>query len=147
MEVEYQFTSCAFMAKRAQKEGGLEISFAQKNKWEKDWPRYWFYVKTPDVVPKTGPKVKKYPFASIMGEMKPSTRVRPPLEVDAERATCDTAFGKACCFSRGRDLVEEMVVSNFWPLGKHRPQMTLVRMKLLVFGSAEGEFYPCFYLT
>ena len=36
VEVEYQFTSCVFMAKRAQKEGGLEISFAQKNKWEKD---------------------------------------------------------------------------------------------------------------
>ena len=32
VEVEYQFTSCAFMAKRAQKDGGLEISFAQKNK-------------------------------------------------------------------------------------------------------------------
>jgi len=25
--------------------------------------------------------------------------------------------------------------------------MTLVRMKLLVFGSVEGEFYPCFYPT
>ena len=25
--------------------------------------------------------------------------------------------------------------------------MTIVRMKLPVFGSAEGEFYPCFYLT
>ena len=33
------------------------------------------------------------------------------------------------------------------PLGKHRPWMTLVRMKLLVFSSAEVEFYPCFYLT
>ena len=28
MDVEYQFASCAFMAKRAQKDGGLEISFA-----------------------------------------------------------------------------------------------------------------------
>ena len=27
VEVEYQFASCAFMAKRAQKDGGLEISF------------------------------------------------------------------------------------------------------------------------
>ena len=25
--------------------------------------------------------------------------------------------------------------------------MTIVRMKLPIFGSAEGEFYPCFYLT
>ena len=104
-------------------------------------------MKTLGVVPKTGPKVNKCPFASIMGEMKPSTYVRPPSEVDAERAACDAAFGKAYCFSRGRDLVEEMVVSNFWPLGKHRPWMTLVRMKLPVFGSTEGEFCPCFYLT
>ena len=78
-------------------------------------------MKTLGVVPKTGPRVKKYPFASTMGGMKPSTRVRPPTEVDAERAVCDAAFGKACRFSAGHDLVEEMVVSNFWPLGKHRP--------------------------
>ena len=73
------------MAKRAQKDGGLEISFTQKNKWEKVWRRYWFYVKTPGVVAKTRPRVKKYPFASTMGDMKPSTRVRHPAEVDAER--------------------------------------------------------------
>ena len=102
----------------------MEISFAQKNKWEKDWPWYWFYVKTPGVVPKIGLKVKKYPFASTMGDMKPLTHVRPPMEVDAERAACDAAFSKACRFSRGHDLVEEMVVSNFWPLGKHSPRMT-----------------------
>ena len=104
-------------------------------------------MKTPGVIPKTGPKVKKYPFASIIGEMKPSTRMRTPSEVDAERAACDAAFAKACRFSEGRDLVEEVVVSNFWPLGKHRPRMTLVRMKLPVFGSAEREFCPCFYLS
>ena len=70
-------------------------------------------MKTLGVVPKTGPKVKKYPFASIMGEMKPSTHVRPPSEVDAERAPCDAVFGEACYFSRGSDFVEEMVLSNF----------------------------------
>lgn len=32
VDVEYQYGSCAFMAKRSQKDGGLEISFAQKNK-------------------------------------------------------------------------------------------------------------------
>ena len=101
-------------------------------------------MKTPCVVPKTGLKVKKCPFALIMGEMKPSTRVRPPSEVDAERAACDATFVKAYHFSGGRDLVEEMVVSN---LGKHRPWMTLVRMKLPVFGSVEGAFCPSFYLT
>jgi len=36
VEVEYQFASYAFIAKRAQKDGGLEISFVQKNNWVKD---------------------------------------------------------------------------------------------------------------
>jgi hypothetical protein len=31
-------------------------------------------------------------------------------------------------------------------LGNHRPKFTFVRMKLPVFGSTEGEFYPCFNL-
>lgn len=82
-----------------------------------------------------------------MGDMKPLTLVRPPPEVDAKQAAGDVALGKAYRFSGDRDLVEEIVVANFWPLGKHRPRMTLVRMKLPVFGSVEGEFYPCFYLT
>ena len=33
---EAQFGSCTFMAKRSQKEEKLEISFAQRNKWDKD---------------------------------------------------------------------------------------------------------------
>jgi hypothetical protein len=43
-------------------------------------------------------------------------------------------------------FVEEMVVSNFWPLGKYRPEMKLVKMKLPVFGSEKGEFVPYFNL-
>lgn len=146
VKTELQFASCAFMVKRSQKYGGLEISFTQKNKWEKDWTRYWFYVKTPGVVLKTGPKVKKYPFASIMGVMKPCTHVGPPAEIDEDRAACDIAFAKAYHFFRARDLVEEMVASNFWPLGKNRPEMKLVKMKLPVFGSEDGEFCPSFFL-
>jgi hypothetical protein len=103
-------------------------------------------VKTPGVTLMVEPKIKFFPFASSIVEMKPSTHVTPPAEVDAQRAACDGAFAKACRFSGGRDLVEEMVVPNFWPHGKHRPKFTLVRMKLLVFGSTEGEFYPCFNL-
>jgi hypothetical protein len=84
VEVEYQFASCAFMAKRSQKDGGLEISYAQKNKCEKDWQRYWFYVMTLGVTPKVEPKIKFFPLTSSMVEMKPSTRVTPPAEVDAQ---------------------------------------------------------------
>ena len=75
-------------------------------------------MKTLGVIPKTGPRVKKYPFASTMGDMKPSTHVRPPAEVDAERVACNAAFGKACRFFRGCDLVEKMAVSNFLAFGE-----------------------------
>lgn len=78
--------------------------------------------------------------------MRPCYRVRPLTAVDAERAACDAAFAKACRYSSGRDIVEEMVLSEFWPLGKYRPEMTLVKMKLLVFGSEDGEYVPCFKL-
>ena len=86
-------------------------------------------MKTPGVTPKTGQKVKKCPFASTMGDMKPSTRVRLPAEIDDAQAACDAAFAKACRYSGGRDLVEEMVASNFWPLGKNSH---LIRLKLRI---------------
>lgn len=135
-----------FMAKRSQKGRGLELSYAQTNKWEKDWTKYWFYVATPGVVPRSGLKVRTFPFASTMTKMKPCCRVRPPTEVDGDRAACNESFAKACRFSSGRDIVEEMIVSKFWPLGKYRPEINLVKMKLPVFGSAEGEYVPCFKL-
>jgi len=40
VKLKSQFASYTFMAKRSQKDGGLEISFAPKNKWEKDWACY-----------------------------------------------------------------------------------------------------------
>ena len=41
-----EYGSYAFMPKRNKKGEKLEISFAQKNKWSKDWMQYWFYVRT-----------------------------------------------------------------------------------------------------
>ena len=49
-------------------------------------------------------------------------------------------------FSEVTTFVEEMVSSNFWPLGKFRLEMKLVKMKLPVFNSEEGEFVPYFNL-
>ena len=37
------------MPKRNKKWEKLEISFGQKNKWNKDWMQYWFYVRTGDM--------------------------------------------------------------------------------------------------
>lgn len=43
--------------------------------------------------------------------------------------------------------MEEMVASRFWLLAKeNRPKMTLEKVKLLVFGEAEGNWFPHFGL-
>jgi hypothetical protein len=43
-ELVAQYGSCAFMAKRQQEGSRLEISYYQKNKWDWDWMKYWFYL-------------------------------------------------------------------------------------------------------
>jgi hypothetical protein len=59
-----------------------------------------------------GTKIVRYPLASVMSEMKPLSKVAPGEEMMPEREACDRAFALACRYSRGRDLVEEMVASN-----------------------------------
>jgi hypothetical protein len=59
-----------------------------------------------------------YPLASIMSEMSLLCQVAPLAWVSTERRSCDKAFALACRYSRGRDLVKEMVAANYWPLGQ-----------------------------
>jgi len=141
VDVEFQFGSCTFMPKR---KGNLELSYAQKNKWETGWTDYWFYVRVPGVRIRDQPDSRSWPLAFKRGEMDPFTRVEPTGAMDAERLKCDEAFGKACRYSSGRDLVEEMVAASFWPLEKRAKPLVLKKMRLPVFGSAEGEYVPCF---
>ena len=96
------------MAKRQQSDPRLEISYYQKNKSDKEWMQYWFYVRTSGVTSTgdDGRKTTRYPLASVMSEMKPSTRVAPSSEVSLPRAACDKAFAMAYHYSGGRDLVE-----------------------------------------
>ena len=111
----YQYGSCTFMSKRNQGVDHLEISFCQKGKWDHDWLEQWFYVKTYEVRSTTedGTEFSEYPLTSRMEEMAPLTRVDPPEEVSPTREACDQAFAAACRYSGGRDLVEEIMASNY----------------------------------
>ena len=60
---------------------------------------------------------KIFPYASKMKELKPIYKADPSSEMSEEHKACDKAFALACYYSGGRDLVEEMVASDFWPLG------------------------------
>jgi hypothetical protein len=45
--------------------------------------------------------------------MKPLAKVNPSKEVTPRREACNRAFALACLYFGGRDLVEEMVASNY----------------------------------
>ena len=91
----------------------MEISFAQRNKWDKDCSRYLFYVRTSGVTTqdKSRNRAVWYLLASTMEDMRPSTRLK--VDVDEARESCDVAFTTTYRYSGGRDLVEEMAASRF----------------------------------
>jgi hypothetical protein len=106
---------------------------------------YWFYVRTYSVtsIDGDGKKFTRYPLTSIMNAMKPSMQVTPSSEVDPHCKACNKAFALACRYSGVHDLVEEMVASKCWPLGKARPSMKLEMVKLPVFSEEAGVPFPC----
>ena len=70
--------------------------------------------------------------------MAPHTRVDPPEEKSQARKACDRAFAATCRYSGGRDLVEEIMASNYWPLGKDNPAFRLEKVKVPIFGPKAG---------
>ena len=57
-------------------------------------------------------KNTRYSLASVMTLMRPLTHGTLGLRTNEVHEACDKAFALACRYSRGRDLVEEMVVAN-----------------------------------
>ncbi|XP_021315213.1 uncharacterized abhydrolase domain-containing protein DDB_G0269086-like [Sorghum bicolor] len=108
--------------------------------------RAWFYVRTP-AASKTlddGSVDKVYPYASLMKELKPFSKVDPSQEMSEERLACDKAFALACRYSGGRDLVEEMVAADYWLLGRRTDEFTIEMVQVPVFGPPEGLPFPRF---
>ena len=79
-----------------------------------------------------------------MTEMKPLAKVAPSEEIMPHKEACNKAFTLACRYSRGHDLVEEMVATKFWPLGMSRPSFKIEMVNLRVYGEANGVPFPCF---
>ena len=76
--------------------------------------------------------------------MAPHTRVEPPEVVSPAREACDRAFALACRYSGGRDLVEEIMASDYWPLKGDNPPFRLEMVKIPVFGPEAGIPFPRF---
>jgi hypothetical protein len=102
---------------------------------------HWFYVRT------TGKTVSYddgmvetiWPLASVMSDMSLLSRVHPPTEV-----TPEIPLFLVCQYSRGRDLVEEMVAANFWQLERRNDSIRIEMIHVPIFGPAEGLPFPRF---
>jgi hypothetical protein len=106
----------------------------------------WFYVKSPPAsrTLDDGKVEKVFPYASKMKELKPVYKVDPSSEMSEEHKACDKAFALVCRFSGGQDLVEEMVASDYWPLGHRNEEFTIEMVQVSVFGPPEGIPIPRF---
>ena len=91
-----------------------------------------------------GKKNTWYPLASVMMPMKPLTQGILGSRTKEGREACDRTFALAYRYSRGQDLVEEMVVANCWPLRRNRPTMTIEMVSLPVFGKGIRVPFPRF---
>jgi hypothetical protein len=61
-----------------------------------------------------------------------------------ETEACNRAFALACRYSGGRDLVKEIMASNYGPLGKRNLEFTIEMVNVPVYGPAEGVPFPRF---
>ena len=91
-----------------------------------------------------GAEVQEYPLTSRMEVMAPHARMEPPEAVSPVREACERAFALACRYSGGRDLVEEIMASNYWPLSKDNPSFQLEMVPVPVFGPEVGIPFPRF---
>ena len=108
---------CTFVLQKNNKKANLErieLSPSQKNKWEDDWTKYWFYAKIGFSRPKE-PSEVYYPLASGV-EMFEHTCQPGFSRHSPEFKSCLRAFVTASRVCGGRDLVEEFVVARIWPL-------------------------------
>jgi hypothetical protein len=79
-----------------------------------------------------------------MKKMRPLSKADPMVVISDEHKVCDQAFALACRYSRGQDLVEEMVASDFWPLGRRNETIRIEMVQVPVFGPPKGLPFPCF---
>jgi hypothetical protein len=143
-----QFGSCTFIPKvRAKGKENLRISYAQKPRWPNTWIRHWFYATVPGLtVFRGGIDTVTYPLASKMSLLVAERRVQPKMTEG--RKACEKAFELACRFSSGRDLVEEFLAADIWPLcfGSWK-DCKFRKVALPLYGTDEPVYFPVFGLT
>nr|XP_034583466.1 uncharacterized protein LOC117846414 [Setaria viridis]XP_034583473.1 uncharacterized protein LOC117846414 [Setaria viridis] len=139
---ENHFGCCTFVPRRKNDKRNLprvELTFAQRNKWDNAWLTHWFYVKIEMAGLGTG-----FPFYAQYGPMDLLTT--PSFIQTALVTKCEAAYRVARPLISGRDLVEEYVAARVWPLSADFAKpLELVEKK--VSWSEKIVSFPCFELN
>jgi hypothetical protein len=115
-EFEAQYACLTFVPRKEKKRskyGRVELSYAQRNKYDDSWVSYWFYV----TIEKKGalPGVDStYPLHCQITDLNFVTQ--PGFNDDSAFKKCNEAFHLAVLALSGRDVVEEFVAAKIWPL-------------------------------
>jgi hypothetical protein len=114
---EAHYTCCTFNTRRQNTRKGftrIQIAPCCKTNFAKDWSSYWFYVKVD--------------MSAIPGYDGPANPFSTPIEALTAISTasynhraagirnCESMFHLASTIVGGRDLIEEFVAANIWPI-------------------------------
>ena len=122
---------CTFVPRRTNKSQRIEwveLSYCQKNQWDDDWTKFWFYAKIGFPSADDSAAVS-YPLAS---KVLPVEHIS---QADFRRSgagykDCVEAFRMAAGLIGGRDLIEEFICANIWPLSAGWDPNPLARVKV-----------------
>jgi hypothetical protein len=114
---EAHYSCCTFNTRRQNARKGLtrfQISPCYKTNLSKDWSTYWFYVKV-DMSRVPGYEGPTHPLSSPIDAMTATCTASYNHRVVGIR-NCESAFHLASTILGGRDIIEEFVAAEVWPI-------------------------------
>jgi hypothetical protein len=92
----------------------IQIAPCCKTNFTKDWNSYWFYVKV-DMSKIPNYEGPAFPLSSPIEELI-ATCTAPYNHRAVGFRNCESAFHLAGTILSGRDIIEEFVAANIWPI-------------------------------
>jgi hypothetical protein len=128
---EAHYTCCTFNTRRRNTRKGLtriQIAPCCKTNFAKDWSSYWFYVKV-DMSAIPGYDGLANPFSTPIEALAAISTASYNHRAAGIR-NCDSMFHLASTIFGGRDLIEEFVAANIWPISHGRAPREIVNFNV-----------------
>jgi hypothetical protein len=114
---EAHYACCTFNTRRQNTRRGItriQIAPYCKTNLTKDWSSYWFYVKV-DMSMISGYEGPAHPLSTPIGALTAVNTAEYNHRAVGIRS-CENAFHLASTILGGRDIVEEFVAAQIWPI-------------------------------